>query len=104
LLVGSVLFEIVTGLLNIQYDYAFGFSFYTGHYLGAWVFVGAFTAHVALKLGTMVRGLRSRSLRGELATPLARTVPEPPDEHGLVAPDPAPPTMSRRGALALVGG
>jgi DMSO/TMAO reductase YedYZ molybdopterin-dependent catalytic subunit len=31
-------------------------------------------------------------------------VPEPPDETGLVAPEPAPPTMSRRGALALVGG
>jgi DMSO/TMAO reductase YedYZ molybdopterin-dependent catalytic subunit len=104
LLVGSTLFQIVTGLLNIQYDYAFGFSFYTGHYLGAWVFVAAFAVHVALKVGAMVRGLRSRSLRRELATPLVRTVPEPPDETGLVAPDPAPPTMSRRGALALVGG
>jgi DMSO/TMAO reductase YedYZ molybdopterin-dependent catalytic subunit len=104
LLVGSTLFQIVTGLLNIQYDYVFGFSFYTGHYLGAWVFVAAFAAHTALKLGSMVRGLRSRSLRHELVTPLARTLPEPPDEAGLVAPDPAPPTMSRRGALALVGG
>jgi len=104
LLVGSTLFEIATGLLNIQYDYVFGFSFYTGHYLGAWVFAAAFAAHVALKLGTMLRALRSRSLRSELATPLAATVPEPVDETGLVAPDPAPPTMSRRGALALVGG
>jgi DMSO/TMAO reductase YedYZ molybdopterin-dependent catalytic subunit len=104
LLVGSTLFQIVTGLLNIQYDYVFGFSFYTGHYLGAWVFVAAFAAHVALKLGAMVRGLRSRSLRRELVTPLARTEPEPPDDTGLVAADPAPPTMSRRGALALVGG
>jgi DMSO/TMAO reductase YedYZ molybdopterin-dependent catalytic subunit len=104
LLVGSTLFEIATGLLNIQYDYVFGFSFYTGHYLGAWVFVAAFAAHVALKLGAMARALRSRSLRRELATPLAGTVPEPPDGSGLVAPDPAPPTTSRRGALALVGG
>ena len=31
-------------------------------------------------------------------------MPEPLDETGLVAPDPEPPTMSRRGALALVGG
>ena len=104
LLVGSILFEIVTGLLNIQYDYVFGFSFYTGHYVGAWVFVAAFGAHVVLKSGAMVRGLRSRSFRRELTTPLADTVPEPPDEAGLVAPDPAPPTVSRRGALALVGG
>lgn len=104
LLVGSVLFEIVTGLLNIQYDYVFGFSFYTAHYLGAWVFIAAFALHVVLKLPTMVRSLRSRSLRAELATPLAGTVPEPPDDDGLVAPDPDRPTMSRRGALALVGG
>src|SRR5215218_5179283 len=104
LLVGSILFEIATGLLNIQYDYVFGFSFYLGHYIGAWVFVAAFVAHTVLKVPHMVRGLRSRSLRAELRTPLARTVPEPPDETELVAPDPEPPTMSRRGALALVAG
>ena len=46
LLVGSLLFEIVTGVLNIQYDYVFGFSFYAAHYVGAWVFIGAFVAHV----------------------------------------------------------
>ncbi|HEY4417947.1 MAG TPA: molybdopterin-dependent oxidoreductase [Pseudonocardia sp.] len=105
LLVGSILFEIVTGLLNIQYDYVFGFSFYTGHYLGAWVFIAAFVTHVSLKLPTMVRSLRSRSLRAELRTPLADTRPEEPDgEIGLVPAAPAEPTMSRRGALALVGG
>jgi DMSO/TMAO reductase YedYZ molybdopterin-dependent catalytic subunit len=102
LLVGGILFEIVTGLLNIQYDYVFGFSFYAAHYTGAWVFVAGFVLHVALKLPLMVRGLRSRSLRAELRTPLAETRPEPPGE--LVAPEPDPPTMSRRGALALVGG
>ena len=102
LLVGGILFEIVTGLLNIQYDYVFGFSFYAAHYTGAWVFVAGFVLHVALKLPTMVRSLRSRSLRAELRTPLAETRPEPP--HDLVSSDPAPPTMSRRGALALVGG
>jgi DMSO/TMAO reductase YedYZ molybdopterin-dependent catalytic subunit len=106
LLVGGILFEIVTGLLNIQYDYVFGFSFYTGHYYGAWVFIAAFAAHVAIKLPHMLRGLRSRSLRAELRTPLAATRPEEITEEseGLVADDPAPATMSRRGALALVGG
>ena len=43
-------------------------------------------------------------MRAELRTPLAQTRPEPPDTYGLVATDPAPATMSRRGALALVGG
>ena len=102
LLVGSILFEIVTGVLNIQYDYVFGFSFYAAHYAGAWVFVGAFLVHAALKLPAMRRGLRSRSLRAELRRP--DPGPEPDDGSGLVSPDPAPPTITRRGALALVGG
>lgn len=104
LLVGSVLFEIVTGVLNIQYDYVFGFSFYTGHYFGAWVFIGAFVLHAALKLPAMVHGLRRRSLRAELRTPRHATRPEPPDTGGLSATAPGPPTLSRRGALGLAGG
>jgi DMSO/TMAO reductase YedYZ molybdopterin-dependent catalytic subunit len=104
LLVGGILFEIVTGLLNIQYDYVFGFSFYAAHYVGAWVFLAAFVAHVALKLPVLCRALRSRSLRAELRTPLAGTRPEEPDPYGLVSDRPGPPTTSRRGALALVGG
>ena len=47
LLVGGILFEIATGVLNIQYDYVFGFDFYTAHYYGAWVFIAAFVVHVA---------------------------------------------------------
>ncbi len=104
LIVGGIVFEMVTGLLNIQYDYIFGFSFYTAHYFGAWVFIVGFVVHVSLKFPTMVRSLRSRSVRTELRTPLAATRPEPLDEDGLVATSPAAPTISRRGALALVGG
>ncbi|HYO02495.1 MAG TPA: molybdopterin-dependent oxidoreductase [Mycobacterium sp.] len=104
MIVGGVLFEIVTGVLNIQYDYIFGFSFYTAHYFGAWVFIAGFVSHVAIKLPTMIRSLRSRSMRRVLATSRADTVPEPLDEDGLVATDPDPPTLSRRGILAVVGG
>jgi len=104
LLVGSILFELVTGILNIQYWYVFRFDFYTAHYFGAWVFLGAFTAHVVLKLPVMVGALRSRSLRVELATSRADTVVEPPDVHGLVPVAPGPVTISRRGVLALVAG
>ena len=104
MLVGGALFEIVTGVLNIQYDYIFGFSFYDAHYYGAWVFIAGFVSHVALKLPAMVRHLRARSFTEVLRTPTRDTVPEPPDESGLVAEDPSPATMSRRGALALVGG
>jgi DMSO/TMAO reductase YedYZ molybdopterin-dependent catalytic subunit len=106
-LVGGILFEIVTGVLNIQYDYVFGFDFYTAHYFGAWVFIAGFVTHIALKLPHMIKGLRSRSLRAELRTPLAETLPEPSDPADtdtLVALEPAPATVSRRGALAIVGG
>ena len=104
MLVGGILFELATGVLNIQYDYVFGFSFYTAHYFGAWVFIAGFVIHVLIKLPKMVTGLRSLSFRTVLRTSRADTRPEPPDVDGLVAADPAPPTMSRRGALALVGG
>jgi DMSO/TMAO reductase YedYZ molybdopterin-dependent catalytic subunit len=104
MLVGGILFEIVTGVLNIQYDYIFGFSFYTAHYYGAWVFIAGFVVHLAIKLPRMWTGLRSMSLRDVLRTNVADTRPERRDPYGLVSVDPAPPTMSRRGALALVGG
>lgn len=104
LIVGSILFLIVTGVMNIQYDYAWGFSFYTGHFYAAWVFIAAFAAHVALNLRVMTRSLRSRVFRDEMAVATADTRPEPPDEYGLVSPEPDEATMSRRGALAVVGG
>lgn len=104
MLVGGILFEIVTGVLNIQYDYIFGFSFYTAHYFGAWVFIAGFVVHIAIKIPTMWSGLRSISPRDVLRTGRAETRAEPWEPDGLVAADPRPATMSRRGALALVGG
>jgi DMSO/TMAO reductase YedYZ molybdopterin-dependent catalytic subunit len=103
LLVGGALFEFVTGILNIQYWYVFPFSFVQAHYYGAWVFIGAFIAHVTLKLGTMRRSLRMRrevqslvALDGD--TSLMALEGDPP----LVAPSPAPATMSRRALLGTV--
>ncbi|MFJ1656909.1 molybdopterin-dependent oxidoreductase, partial [Streptomyces sp. NPDC088337] len=104
MLVGGVIFEFVTGIINIQLFYVFPGSFYTLHFYGAWVFIAAFVVHVSLRLGRMTRALRSRSLAAELRTDLAHTRPEPPDPDGLVPTAPAPPTMTRRGALAMVGG
>jgi DMSO/TMAO reductase YedYZ molybdopterin-dependent catalytic subunit len=103
MLVGGVLFEIVTGVLNIQYDYIFGFSFYDAHYFGAWVFITGFLMHIALKIPRMVAGLRSLSFREVMRTDVTETHAQPPDDTGLVAAEPAAPTVSRRGALALVG-
>jgi DMSO/TMAO reductase YedYZ molybdopterin-dependent catalytic subunit len=103
LLVGGGVFEFATGILNIQTWYKFPGSFYSLHFYGAWVFTTAVAVHVALKLPTMIRALRSRSLIGELRTNLARTRPESPDAGYLVSPAPAPPTISRRGVLAFAG-
>ncbi len=101
LVVGGVIFEMSTGILNVDYDNPARFP--SGHFYGAWAFIAGFTVHVCVKFVDMVRALRSRSLRTELRTGLAGTRPETVDD-ALVAPHPAPPTISRRGILALVGG
>jgi DMSO/TMAO reductase YedYZ molybdopterin-dependent catalytic subunit len=104
-LVGGVLVEIFTGLVNISYDYSLlGVSFYTIHLYTAWFFIGAFILHVVLRTPAMIRGLRSRRLRRELRTGLTDTGPEQQDHHQLAPQAPAPASMSRRGALGLVGG
>ncbi len=102
LLVGGAVFELVTGVMNIQYYYAWPFGFYQAHYYGAWVFIAAFVVHVSFRLRTMVSALRGRSLRAELRTPVSQTTAEEPDPDHLVSADPAPATISRRGALGMV--
>jgi len=102
LLVGGAVFELVTGVMNIQYYYAWPFGFYQAHYYGAWVFIAAFVVHVSFRLRTMVSALRGRSLRAEFRTPASQTTAEEPDPDHLVSSDPAPATISRRGALGMV--
>ncbi|MFI7127889.1 molybdopterin-dependent oxidoreductase [Nonomuraea sp. NPDC050153] len=104
LLVGGAVFQFVTGIFNIQLFYVFPFSFYPAHLYGAWIFLAALVVHVVVRMPKAIRAVRSRDLRRELRTGVAETRPEPPDPDGLVAADPAPPTMSRRGLLAFVGG
>jgi len=105
LLVGSALFEFVTGAINIQVYYPFHFFFTDAHYYGAWVFSAAFAAHVAVKLPTMRRALAARGGLAPLREGLGATGPEPPDgpTQGLVAVAPAPASMSRRTLLGMVG-
>ena len=103
LLVGGAVLTFATGLLNIQYWYRFPGSFYVLHFYGAWVFVASAAAHVFLKIPHLRAALRERRLRDELRTDLAATTPEPYVVGGLVSAAPAPPSISRRGALGLVG-
>ncbi|HEY6738270.1 MAG TPA: molybdopterin-dependent oxidoreductase [Actinopolymorphaceae bacterium] len=104
LLVGGAFFEFITGIINIQYWYAFPVGFYTAHFYGAWVFVGALFVHVVVRFGRMVKALRGQRWRDLLGGGPAGTRPEPPDEQGLAPVEPAPATLSRRGLLGVVGG
>ncbi|MBV9351282.1 MAG: molybdopterin-dependent oxidoreductase, partial [Mycobacterium sp.] len=104
MLVGGVLFEMATGVLYIQYDYIFGFSFFPAHYYGAWVFIAEFLMHTTIKIPVMIRGPRWMPIRKGFRASTFDTQQEPPDPDGLVADHPAPATMSRRGAIGLVGG
>ncbi|MDQ2813451.1 MAG: molybdopterin-dependent oxidoreductase [Actinomycetota bacterium] len=103
LLVGGVVFEFVTGILNIQQYYKFPGSFYTLHFYGAWVFVAGLVVHTGLKSRTVVKSLRTEGLMRLLRVDTAHTEPEPPEEGNLVSPAPGTPTISRRGALAFAG-
>jgi DMSO/TMAO reductase YedYZ molybdopterin-dependent catalytic subunit len=104
LLVSSAVFEFVTGVMNMQYWYAFGFNFVVAHYYGAIVFVASLALHVAVKLPVAARAYRERGVLRPLRDDLAATRPEPADPHGGLAPAaPAEPTLSRRGLFAVVG-
>jgi DMSO/TMAO reductase YedYZ molybdopterin-dependent catalytic subunit len=88
LLVASAIFQFATGIVNAQYWYAFHFNFVVAHYYGAVVFTASLVLHVAVKMPLVWRVWRGRGVTSS----------------DLVAPDPAPPTMTRRGLLAFAGG
>jgi len=60
-LVGSMLFQLSTGLLNIAQWYAFKFFFTTSHYAMSYVAAGAVIVHIGVKLPVIRRALGSRS-------------------------------------------
>ena len=105
LLVSSAIFQFATGIVNVQYWYAFHFNFVVAHYYGAVVFTAALVLHVLVKLPVIVRAYRERGWLKPLRADLANTRREPSDPHGGLAPvNPDPPTLSRRGLFAFVGG
>jgi DMSO/TMAO reductase YedYZ molybdopterin-dependent catalytic subunit len=104
LLVSSAVFELATGVMNAQYWYPFKFNFVVAHYYGAIVFVASLALHVIVKFPVVRRAYRERGVLKPLLDDLAHTKPEPGDEHGaLVTPNPAEPTISRRGLFAFAG-
>lgn len=76
-LVGAMLFQLSTGLLNIAQWYAFKFFFTTSHYAMAYVAAGAVIVHVGVKLPVIRRALGEPVddiPTGELVGPSRRTV------------------------------
>ncbi|MCX4094721.1 molybdopterin-dependent oxidoreductase [Nocardia sp. alder85J] len=80
LLVGSVLFELSTGLANIAQYYPWKFFFPAAHYAMAYVAIGAMAVHLAVKLPVIREAL-------------ARPADTPPD------PGPGRVRVSRRAVL-----
>ncbi|OEV04994.1 hypothetical protein AN216_04770 [Streptomyces oceani] len=106
LLVGGGLFVFGTGVLNVQLAYVFPGSFYTLHFYGAWVFTAAFVVHVALRLPRAVRAVRARRTVRAGSAGAEESERERAEEADarLRPPHPVEPTLSRRGALGMVGG
>jgi DMSO/TMAO reductase YedYZ molybdopterin-dependent catalytic subunit len=128
-LVGGALFEFVTGILNIQYWYAFKFDFPQAHYYGGWVFIGALVAHISIKFPTMRANLRARetvlaagagagghadgvpiavatdatAIPSDAAPAATCPMPFGAAHDGLSSPNPRPESMSRRALLGSVG-
>jgi DMSO/TMAO reductase YedYZ molybdopterin-dependent catalytic subunit len=103
LLIGSALFLLFTGVYNIAYWYPWDFNFVQAHFYSAWVFTGAFVAHIVIKLPVMRQAFRDRGVLRPLREDVAATRPEPyhPDLSAPLESD--PPTLSRRGLVGLVG-
>ena len=59
LLVASTVFQFVTGIMNAQYWYAFGFNFVVAHYYGAVVFTASLALHVIVKTPVILRAYRA---------------------------------------------
>ncbi len=79
-LVAGAIFQVVTGLLNIFYWYAFPFPFPSAHYAGAWIAIGGLIMHIGAKWQIARRALRA----------------SPPPSAGA--------GLSRRGFLIVIGG
>jgi len=104
LLVGGGLFVLFTGVLNIQLYYPWKFSFVPAHYYAAFIFIAALTFHLTLKIPVVRRTIRREGIKAPLERDREHTIPQPRNPNLTVSPDPGPVTISRRLALATIGG
>jgi DMSO/TMAO reductase YedYZ molybdopterin-dependent catalytic subunit len=77
-LVGSMIFQLSTGVMNIAQWYAFKFFFTTSHYTMAYVAAGAVLVHIGIKLPVIRRALgeplQDVPADGQVPGPTRRTV------------------------------
>lgn len=71
-LVAGSIFQVVTGLLNVFYWYAFPFPFPSAHYAGAWIAIGGLVMHIGAKWQIARRALGERPPPGEARSGLSR--------------------------------
>ncbi len=102
-LVGSSIFLLVSGVINVEYWLPFGFSFVPAHYYAAFIFLGALALHLALKLPIVASTFRREGAFRPLGEGIERLRVADPTVDTLASPDPHPPTISRRGFLGAVG-
>ncbi|KZM70300.1 molybdopterin-dependent oxidoreductase [Nocardia terpenica] len=96
ILMGAIIFELATGLLNTAQWYPWRFFFTTTHYAMAYVAIGAVAVHLAVKLPV---------IRAALSRPLSEREPEQDGSRSRKEPkSPAARGISRRNLLGIAGG
>ena len=104
LLVGSSIFLLVTGVINVEYWLTpLGFAFLPAHYYAAFVFIGALVLHLVLKLPIVGSTFRREGAFKPLGEGIERMRAADPEIDTLASTAPAEPTISRRGMLGVVG-
>ena len=104
LLVGSSLFLLVTGVINVEYWLTpLGFAFLPAHYYAAMIFIGALALHLVLKLPIVAATFRREGAFKPLGEGIERMRAADPAVDTLASPAPSEPTISRRGLLGAVG-
>ncbi len=105
-LVGSSIFLLATGTLNITYWLPFPFAFVPAHYYAAYVFIAALTLHVLLKLPIVTKAFRREGTfrpLGEGVEMMRKADAATLEDDTLAPTNPAAATISRRGLIGAVG-
>jgi DMSO/TMAO reductase YedYZ molybdopterin-dependent catalytic subunit len=103
-LVGGALFELFTGVVNIDYWYGpMPFNFTTAHFYVAWITIGGLIVHIGAKISLtrdVVSGRHGEKVAHRARVNAARTGAVSPVTHGRGLSN----GLTRRGFLATVAG